>query len=90
MPLGQVFGDAIRLIMASKVWIDHNTLYDCQDGLLDVTWGSTNVIVSNNLFRGQNKVMFLGHDDGYARDKDIKVTVVHNYFGPNCHQCMPR
>lgn len=23
MPLGQVFGDAIRLIMASKVWIDH-------------------------------------------------------------------
>ena len=37
MPLGQVFGDAIRLIMASKVWIDHNTLYDCQDGLLDVT-----------------------------------------------------
>ncbi|KAG5100004.1 hypothetical protein JHK82_045056 [Glycine max] len=36
MPLGQVFGDAIRLIMASKVWIDHNTLYDCQDGLLDV------------------------------------------------------
>jgi len=35
--LGQVDGDAIRLVSASKIWIDHNTLYDCQDGLLDVT-----------------------------------------------------
>ncbi|KAK7386507.1 hypothetical protein VNO78_26785 [Psophocarpus tetragonolobus] len=88
--LGQVDGDAIRLVTASKIWIDHNTLYDCQDGLLDVTRGSTNVTVSNNWFREQDKVMLLGHDDGYVRDKDMKVTIVYNYFGPNCHQRMPR
>ncbi|KAH7529497.1 hypothetical protein FEM48_Zijuj05G0190200 [Ziziphus jujuba var. spinosa] len=88
--LGQVDGDAIRLVTASKVWIDHNTLYSCQDGLLDVTRGSTDVTISNNWFRNQDKVMLLGHDDGYLRDKNMKVTVMYNHFGPNCNQRMPR
>ncbi|CAK7339135.1 unnamed protein product [Dovyalis caffra] len=90
MPLGQMDGDAIRLVTASKVWIDHNTLYSCQDGLLDVTRGSTFVTVSNNWFRDQDKVMLLGHDDGFLRDKEMKVTVAFNHFGPNCNQRMPR
>ncbi|KAJ4844479.1 hypothetical protein Tsubulata_006315 [Turnera subulata] len=90
MPLGQMDGDAIRLVTASKIWIDHNTLYSCQDGLLDVTRGSTGVTVSNNWFRDQDKVMLLGHDDGYVRDKNMKVTVIFNHFGPNCNQRMPR
>ncbi|KDP41511.1 hypothetical protein JCGZ_15918 [Jatropha curcas] len=90
MPLSQMDGDAIRLVTASKVWIDHNTLYACQDGLLDVTRGSTSTTISNNWFRDQDKVMLLGHDDGYFRDKNMKVTVVYNHFGPNCNQRMPR
>ncbi|KAK7266826.1 hypothetical protein RIF29_19483 [Crotalaria pallida] len=90
MPLGQVDGDAIRLVTASNIWIDHNTLYNCQDGLLDVTRGTTNVTASNNWFRSQNKVMLLGHDDGFVRDQNMKVTVVYNHFGPNCNQRMPR
>ncbi|KAJ4829333.1 hypothetical protein Tsubulata_015565 [Turnera subulata] len=90
MPLGQMDGDAIRLVTSSKIWIDHNTLYSCQDGLLDVTRGSTGITISNNWFRDQDKVMLLGHDDGYARDKDMKVTVIYNHFGPNCNQRMPR
>ncbi|KAI4327543.1 hypothetical protein L6164_019992 [Bauhinia variegata] len=90
IPLGHVDGDAIRLVTASKIWIDHNTLYDCQDGLLDVTRGSTDVTISNNWFREQNKVMLLGHDDGYIRDRNMKVTVVYNHFGPQCSQRMPR
>ncbi|CAI0399996.1 unnamed protein product [Linum tenue] len=90
MSLGAMDGDAIRLVTASEVWIDHNTLYSCQDGLLDVTRGSTNVTVSNNWFRNQDKVMLLGHDDGYLRDRGMKVTVVLNHFGPNCNQRMPR
>ncbi|RYQ88447.1 hypothetical protein Ahy_B09g095633 isoform B [Arachis hypogaea] len=73
-----------------KIWIDHNTLQDCEDGLLDVTRGSTDVTVSNNWFRNQDKVMLLGHDDGYIRDQNMKVTVVYNHFGPNCNQRMPR
>ena len=88
--LGQVDGDAIRLVSASKIWIDHRTLYDCQDGLLDVTRGSTDITISNNWFREKNKVMLLGHHDGFVRDKNMKVTVVYNYFGRNCHQHMPR
>ncbi|XP_028196856.1 probable pectate lyase 16 [Glycine soja] len=90
IPLGHVDGDAIRLVTASKIWIDHNTLYNCQDGLLDVTRGSTDVTVSNNWFRNQDKVMLLGHDDGYVRDQNMKVTIVYNHFGPNCNQRMPR
>ncbi|RYQ88451.1 hypothetical protein Ahy_B09g095633 isoform I [Arachis hypogaea] len=69
-----------------EIWIDHNTLQDCEDGLLDVTRGSTDVTVSNNWFRNQDKVMLLGHDDGYIRDQNMKVTVVYNHFGPNCNQ----
>ncbi|KAH1075382.1 hypothetical protein J1N35_027710, partial [Gossypium stocksii] len=90
IPLGQVDRDAIRVVSARKVWIDHNILYECPDGLLDVTCGSTNVTVSNNWFRDQDKVMLLGHDDGYLEDKNMKVTVTLNYFGPNCNQRMPR
>ncbi|GLU12786.1 hypothetical protein SLE2022_294450 [Rubroshorea leprosula] len=67
--LGQMDGDAIRLVSATEVWIDHNTLHDCEDGLLDVTRGSTDVTISNNWFRNQNKVMLLGHDDGFVRQR---------------------
>ncbi|KAM7269525.1 hypothetical protein ACFE04_025022 [Oxalis oulophora] len=90
MSLGQVDGDAIRLVSASKIWIDHNTLYRCSDGLLDVTRGSTDITISNNWFRNQDKVMLLGHDDGYVRDQNMKVTVAFNHFGPRCNQRMPR
>ncbi|KAL7003461.1 pectate lyase [Sarracenia purpurea var. burkii] len=88
--LGHIDGDAIRLVSASKVWLDHNTLYSSQDGLIDVTRGSSNVTISNNWFKNQNKVMLLGHDDGYLRDVNMKVTVAFNRFGPDCHQRMPR
>ncbi|GMI79116.1 hypothetical protein HRI_001580900 [Hibiscus trionum] len=88
--LGQMDGDARRLVTARKVWIDHNMLYECQDGLLDVTRGSTDVTVSNNWFRNQDKVMLLGHDDGHLRDRNMKITIVFNHFGPNCNQRMPR
>lgn len=90
LPIGPVDGDAIRLVTASKVWLDHNTLYACEDGLLDVTRGSTDITISNNWFRDQDKVVLLGHDDGYLRDKNMKVTLVYNHFGPNCNQRMPR
>ncbi|KAK7380830.1 hypothetical protein VNO78_33349 [Psophocarpus tetragonolobus] len=40
--------------------------------------------------RNQDKVMLLGHDDGYVRDQNMKVTVVYNHFGPNFNQRMPR
>ncbi|KAF5186477.1 Pectate lyase [Thalictrum thalictroides] len=83
-------GDAIRLIGSSKVWIDHNTLNGGQDGLIDVTVGSTDITISNNWFKDHDKVMLLGHDDGYVQDKNMRATIVYNRFGPNCNQRMPR
>ncbi|KAL6496983.1 hypothetical protein OROGR_028912 [Orobanche gracilis] len=88
--LGPVDGDAIRMVTSTKVWIDHNTLTDCQDGLIDVTRGSTDITISNNRFKFQNKVMLLGHDDGFRRDMNMRVTVAFNHFGPQCQQRMPR
>ncbi|KAF7038046.1 hypothetical protein CFC21_048276 [Triticum aestivum] len=83
-------GDAIRLLSSSKVWIDHNTLSRCEDGLLDVTLGSTDVTVSNNWFHDHDKVMLLGHDDQHVADRRMRVTVAFNRFGPNVNQRMPR
>ncbi|KAG9146811.1 hypothetical protein Leryth_005144 [Lithospermum erythrorhizon] len=90
MSIGPVDGDAIRMISCAKIWIDHNTLATSPDGLIDVTRGSTDITISNNQFIDQNKVMLLGHDDGFLRDRNMKVTVAYNKFGPNCHQRMPR
>ncbi|KAJ3675739.1 hypothetical protein LUZ60_004781 [Juncus effusus] len=83
-------GDAIRLASMSKIWIDHNTLYKSEDGLLDVMRDSTDVTMSNNWFHDHDKVMLLGHDDGYLRDRKMRVTLAFNRFGPNCKQRMPR
>lgn len=83
-------GDAIRLVSSTKVWIDHNTLSRSEDGLVDVTVGSSDVTVSNNWFLNHDKVMLLGHDDGYDADRRMRVTVAFNRFGPNVNQRMPR
>ncbi|GAB4842657.1 hypothetical protein Ancab_012630 [Ancistrocladus abbreviatus] len=90
MILGATDGDAIRVVASTKVWIDHNTLYKCFDGLIDVTLGSSSITISNNWFRDHDKVMLLGHADDFKADKNMKVTVVFNHFGPNCNQRMPR
>ncbi|KDO37627.1 hypothetical protein CISIN_1g046181mg [Citrus sinensis] len=68
---------AIRLVTTSKVWIDHNIRYECQDGLIDVRRGSTDVTISNNWFRNQEK------------RQNMKVIVVNNHFGPNRNQRLP-
>ncbi|KAK9983524.1 hypothetical protein SO802_033049, partial [Lithocarpus litseifolius] len=47
------------------------------------------ITISNNWFKNQDKAMLLGHDDRYVRDKNMKVTVMYNHFGPNCNQRMP-
>jgi len=83
-------GDAITMRNSTNVWIDHNSLSDSSDGLIDVTLASTAVTISNNHFFNHHKVMLLGHDDSYDDDKSMKVTVAFNQFGPNAGQRMPR
>ncbi|XP_076958641.1 putative pectate lyase 8 [Bidens hawaiensis] len=83
-------GDGISIFGGSHIWIDHNSLSNCADGLIDAIIGSTAITISNNLFTHHNEVMLLGHSDSYTRDKVMQVTVAYNHFGEGLVQRMPR
>jgi pectate lyase len=75
--------DAINVQMFSHhIWIDHNSLSQSFDGLIDVKRGSDYVTVSWNHTFQHTKNMLLGHDDN-AGAQDIghlRVTYHHNWF----------
>ncbi|XP_020976758.1 probable pectate lyase 8 isoform X2 [Arachis ipaensis] len=83
-------GDGISIFGASHIWIDHNSLSNCSDGLIDAIMGSTAITISNNYFTHHNEVMLLGHSDSYVRDKQMQVTIAYNHFGEGLVQRMPR
>ncbi|XP_073269420.1 probable pectate lyase 10 isoform X3 [Primulina huaijiensis] len=83
-------GDGISIFGGSHIWIDHNSLSSCSDGLIDVIMGSTAITISNNYFTHHNEVMLLGHSDSYARDRIMQVTIAYNHFGEGLIQRMPR
>ncbi|KAL4366370.1 hypothetical protein GQ457_05G010950 [Hibiscus cannabinus] len=83
-------GDGVSIFNSKNIWIDHCTLSNCQDGLIDVIHGSTAVTISNNHMTHHDKVMLLGHSDAYTQDKDMQVTVAFNHFGEGLVQRMPR
>ncbi|GLJ28738.1 hypothetical protein SUGI_0566370 [Cryptomeria japonica] len=83
-------GDGISVRNSRDIWIDHNTLFNCSDGLVDVTLASSSVSISNNRFSYHDKVMLLGHSDDYTADKAMKVTVAFNHFGPGLIERMPK
>ncbi|KZV16918.1 putative pectate lyase 8 [Dorcoceras hygrometricum] len=49
-------GDGISIFGGSHVWIDHNWLSSCSDGLIDAIMGSTAITISNNYFTQHNEV----------------------------------
>ncbi|PKA52782.1 putative pectate lyase 13 [Apostasia shenzhenica] len=83
-------GDGISIFSGRAIWIDHCTLSNCADGLIDAIMGSTAITVSNNLFSHHNKVMLLGHSDDYSPDSAMQVTIAFNRFGEKLVQRMPR
>ncbi|KAL0558192.1 hypothetical protein IC582_006761 [Cucumis melo] len=83
-------GDGISIFGGSHVWIDHCSLSNCRDGLIDAIHGSTAITVSNNYMTHHNKVMLLGHSDSYTQDKNMQVTIAFNHFGEGLVQRMPR
>ncbi|KAD7477937.1 hypothetical protein E3N88_01073 [Mikania micrantha] len=83
-------GDAISIFGSSHIWVDHNSLSNCADGLVDAVMGSTAITISNNYFTHHNEVMLLGHSDSYTRDKQMQVTIAYNHFGEGLIQRMPR
>ncbi|KZV40282.1 putative pectate lyase 12-like, partial [Dorcoceras hygrometricum] len=83
-------GDGISIFGSRDIWIDHCTLSNCKDGLIDVVMGSTGITISNNVFSHHNEVMLLGHSDDYFPDSRMQVTIAFNHFGNNLVQRMPR
>ncbi|KAL2465425.1 putative pectate lyase 11 [Abeliophyllum distichum] len=82
--------DGVSIFGASHVWVDHCSLSNCTDGLIDAIEGSTAITISNNFMTRHDKVMLLGHNDSYVQDKNIQVTIAFNHFGEGVVQRMPR
>ncbi|KAF6140255.1 hypothetical protein GIB67_000303 [Kingdonia uniflora] len=83
-------GDGISIFGGSKIWIDHCSLSNCRDGLIDAIMGSTAITISNNYFAHHDEVMLLGHADNFLLDSAMQVTIAFNYFGEDLVQRMPR
>ncbi|GLJ32820.1 hypothetical protein SUGI_0660970 [Cryptomeria japonica] len=83
-------GDAVSIFGGSHIWVDHCSLWNCADGLIDAVIGSTAITISNNHFAHHNEVMLLGHSDSYTQDSTMQVTIAFNHFGAGLVQRMPR
>ncbi|KAG5534785.1 hypothetical protein RHGRI_022781 [Rhododendron griersonianum] len=67
-------GDGVSIFAGKDIWVDHCSLSNCNDGLIDAIHGSTAITISNNYMTHHDKVMLLGHDDAYTDDKNMQVT----------------
>ncbi|KAK4261167.1 hypothetical protein QN277_004205 [Acacia crassicarpa] len=83
-------GDGISIFGSSKIWIDHVSMSNCGDGLIDAIMGSTAITISNSHFTKHNEVMLFGASDSYAGDQIMQITVAFNHFGRGLVQRMPR
>ncbi|KAJ4974651.1 hypothetical protein NE237_007825 [Protea cynaroides] len=69
-------GDGISIFGSTNVWVDHVSMSNCKDGLIDAIMGSTGITISNNHFTNHNEKM--------------QITVAFNHFGSGLVQRMPR
>lgn len=49
-------GDGISIFGSSNIWIDHVSMRNCRDGLIDAIMGSTAITISNSHFTDHNEV----------------------------------
>uniref|UniRef100_A0A7N0VF12 Pectate lyase n=2 Tax=Kalanchoe fedtschenkoi TaxID=63787 RepID=A0A7N0VF12_KALFE len=83
-------GDGISIYGSSDIWVDHVSMSNCQDGLIDIIMASTAITISNGHFTHHNDVMLFGASDSYSGDSVMQVTVAFNHFGQGLVQRMPR
>ncbi|XP_027348153.1 pectate lyase-like [Abrus precatorius] len=83
-------GDGISIYGASNVWVDHVSMRNCTDGLIDAIVGSTAITISNSHFTDHNEAMLFGASDSYDDDKIMQITLAFNHFGKRLVQRMPR
>ncbi len=89
---------------SSNIWIDHCTFEDTlslakttnstkekwqiYDGMCDMKNDTTNVTISNCIFKNHDKTMLIGSDDSDGDNTKRFVTLYGNYF-LNCVQRLP-
>ncbi|GAA0149412.1 lyase [Lithospermum erythrorhizon] len=83
-------GDGISIFGSSNIWIDHVSMSNCKDGLIDAVQGSTAITVSNGHYTDHNDVMLFGASDNFSGDEKLQVTVAFNHYGQGLIQRMPR
>lgn len=83
-------GDGIQIFGSQNVWIDHLSMWNCADGLIDVVKGSTGVTISNNHLTKHDHVFLFGASDSDPGDKVMQITLAFNHFGKGLVQRMPR
>lgn len=83
-------GDGISIFGSSHIWLDHLSMWNCGDGLIDVIQGSTAITISNCHFTRHNDVLLFGASDSFAGDAIMQITVAFNHFGKGLVQRMPR
>ncbi|MED6186847.1 hypothetical protein PIB30_070637 [Stylosanthes scabra] len=83
-------GDGISIFGGSNIWIDHVSMRNCSDGLVDVIMGSTAITISNGHYTDHDHVMLFGASDSYSGDKVMQITLAFNHYGKRCVQRMPR
>ncbi len=73
--------DAVKIIDGTNgVWIDHITLSNFTDGLIDITRSATDVTISWSKFENHTKTILIGADEADVGDEVIRVTMHHNFF----------
>ncbi|GMY15676.1 pectate lyase-like [Fagus crenata] len=83
-------GDGISIYGSTNIWIDHISMSNSDDGLIDVIQGSTAITISNCHFTKHNEVMLFGASDSFAGDAVMQITLAFNHFGQGLVQRMPR
>ncbi|KAM7267428.1 hypothetical protein ACFE04_009594 [Oxalis oulophora] len=83
-------GDGISVFGSTNIWLDHLSMSNCADGLIDVIQGSTAVTISNCHFTHHNDAILLGASGSFSLDTLMQVTLSFNHFGQGLIQRMPR
>ncbi|HEX2192971.1 MAG TPA: polysaccharide lyase family 1 protein [Acidimicrobiales bacterium] len=65
---------------ARNVWIDHCNFTGAPDKAVEIIGGGTDVTVSWNRFSDQEQVIQAGAFETGEADRDIRLTVHHNFF----------
>ncbi|XP_068318704.1 probable pectate lyase 4 [Pyrus communis] len=73
--------DGIQIKPNSKhIWIDQCSLRDYEDGLIDISRGSTDITISRCHFSQHDKTILIGADPSHIDDRCIRVTIHHCFF----------